>query len=598
MIQTTLLLDSSAAMGVACPELPPTKAIGLRPYLAHFATSYLATSPLALLSVVAMRDGTAATLCPFTSSEAAALEALETRFFMMPPSGMMSLENGLRLCGMNMRLTSSFSSSLPTPRGAASSSIAPAGGGSTIVKREGGNASGSSGRVLTAEEELRMDKGDIAFALQSAVAASVSVADTNGTGNEARGGAAGPSAAPTGASGGGGESVRSCTVAQRRIVVVTGAVSVLDPTNVYEAIKALASNGVSVDVISLMGAPFVLAELARRTGGAFYCPLSGGGEQLRQQLTLCARLARRRRGKKAHAVITNNGVGGSADLTSLSGVKREREGEEEVGVVSANAPTPLYPRFGGVRRVLSQDDEEEGGGFNNNGAAVTSVAIGFPVTALEVAAAAATTAPSSSAASSTSSLPNSQQVLLARLATGAPSQPLCSRCHNPVAVPSVCSVCGLLACALPQIHRAFAALDAQQGEEEEEDTAKKGDSEAAAGSGGQTSTDRDGDALAPAWVLGAANGLTGGGGVEGVVPNILPPSFLAVLLPRPADAPRVRCACCGFVLPTTVVGAKEDEREDVEFSACRCGGCGGVRCLSCDAFIRESLLVCPTCVGS
>ena len=596
MIQTTLLLDSSAAMGVACPELPPTKAIGLRPYLAHFATSYLATSPLALLSVVAMRDGTAATLCPFTSSEAAALEALETRFFMMPPSGMMSLENGLRLCGMNMRLTSSSSSSLPTPRDAASSSSAPAGGGSTIVKREGGTASGSSGRVLTAEEEQRMDKGDIAFALQSAVAASVSVADTSGTGNEARGGAAGPSAAPTGASGGGGESVRSCTVAQRRIVVVTGAVSVLDPTNVYEAIKALASNGVSVDVISLMGAPFVLAELARRTGGAFYCPLSGGGEQLRQQLTLCARLARRRRGKKAHAVITNDGVGGSADLTSLSGVKREREGEEEVGVVSANAPTPLYPRFGGVRRVLSQDDEEEGG-HNKNGTAVTSVAIGFPVTALEVAAAAATTAPSSSsAASSTSFLPNAQQVLLARLATGAPSQPLCSRCHNPVAVPSVCSVCGLLACALPQIHRAFAALDAQQGEEEE--TAER-DREAEAGSGGQTSTDRDGDALAPAWVLGAANGLAGGGDMEGVVPNILPPSFLVELLPKPADAPRVRCACCGFVLPTTVVGAKADEREaEVEFSACRCGGCGGVRCLSCDAFIRESLLVCPTCVGS
>lgn len=522
MIQSTLLLDSSASMGLPCSELPPTKAIGLRPHLAAFVTTYLSASPLALLSLVRMRDATATTIAHFTNNAEILLDALETKYFMMPPSGMMSLENGLRLTGYNMQLDSTA----PPPPPVVVSNTTTSRSGQyddapwpeVKVKAEGA----SSATKVPKEAEARMDRTDIECALRDAIREEEELErrvaiKSSGVKREREE----ASAATT-------EDKKTITtqssgaIAQRRIIVVTGAVSVLDPTNIYAVIDALAAQNVICDVISLAGAPHILVELCRRTKGTFLCPLSGGGEQLRRQLQSCAQLKSRHRKGLEHR--SNDRIQ-SADRNW---------------------------QFGGVFGVHSQSGSSSG-----------LVSIGFPVLLEEV-----------KQIDGTEQQPH-HETLNNDFMLGLPSQPLCPRCYSPIAIPSVCTTCGLLTCALPQIHKAFLTLDQSLGSDQSVSKARNGNQS---------------------------------------VPNILPPSQYVTLREHleaeSGGQPtllRTRCGCCGRVIsPPSAKAAKEQARnpserihsgDEILVAACQCTGCGGIRCLECDDYIKGELKLCPTCVG-
>jgi len=58
----------------------------------------------------------------------------------------------------------------------------------------------------------------------------------------------------------------------RRIVVVTGSVTFVDPRDVFAVIKAVARLRIRVDVVSLCGAPYILQHTASATGGPLHCP--------------------------------------------------------------------------------------------------------------------------------------------------------------------------------------------------------------------------------------------------------------------------------------------------------------------------------------
>eukprot|EP00758_Cryptobia_borreli_P002765 Tbor_TRINITY_DN3267_c0_g2::TRINITY_DN3267_c0_g2_i1::g.23729::m.23729/K03142/TFIIH2, GTF2H2, SSL1; transcription initiation factor TFIIH subunit 2 len=190
MIQTCLVIDGSATMGLPCHELPPTNTIGLRPFISEFVNMYLSKSPLALLSAVTMRDGDAHIVAPLTSSRDALMTQLETKYFLVPPSGMMSLENGLKVSLSTLGI------------------------------------------------------------------------DTNENIEQ--------------------ESDTEALTFQRRILVVTGSVSVIDPGDVASFVQTqcIDKHRVKIDIISLIGAPHILAHVSKQTGGTLSCPLSGGGEEL------------------------------------------------------------------------------------------------------------------------------------------------------------------------------------------------------------------------------------------------------------------------------------------------------------------------------
>lgn len=97
MRRAVLLLDGSEAMASSA-DYAPSRLYAMRGPVHSFVHGFLESNPLSLLGVVVMRDGVARKLCGLTNSCQRVLEVLEQRYFLYPPQGNLSLDNGLRAC--------------------------------------------------------------------------------------------------------------------------------------------------------------------------------------------------------------------------------------------------------------------------------------------------------------------------------------------------------------------------------------------------------------------------------------------------------------------------------------------------------------------
>ena len=478
-------------MGLPRSELPPTAHLGLRPYVSAFVTSYLHQSPLALLSVVVARDGIAHVASPLSTSEDSILGRIEARYFLVnPPTGMMSLENSLR--------------------------------------------------VALATLEVDVDK---------VLAAAAS----------------GDRAAPL---------PNRTNSYQRRIVVVTGSVSVLDPGDVMKIVRvACADQGIVVDVVSLSGAPYVLAAAASATHGQFHCPISGGGDDLLRIMEGLASLRSLDSGAVEGPTITGD------DEEALGALLGESAVKEEAALQASPSSTLLLI---GTKRERREDGE---GRESIDAVALANVvSMGLP---------------QSSLAHGKTPLPQSLGLITQPLNTTTAAHevdvgPLlpqlrCPRCAALVSLPSVCPVCCLIVSSLPLMHGTYVAMNSTRFVPPTATSGLASPPRISAAEG--SSADRYATMSEVISKLVVRCSLCGSQGIDNltlrdVVTDIRDLSSTHETI-RAAEAEASLRARCLAVALVDAVGLEQDWAH--------CSGCQGRRCESCETLVKKAIGMCPTC---
>eukprot|EP00796_Vickermania_ingenoplastis_P007997 gene7997-5557_t len=193
MLKTVLLLDGSEAMNSAA-DYQPSYLLAIRQPLLHFVKRCLASSTLASIGVVVMREGVARCELSCTNNAADVASVLEADYFLYGGSGCLSLENGLR---------ATMAELIDDPQ--------------KLLRR---NASGGAPPPASADPVVE--------------------------------------------------------AVDRQVILISAAVTVVDPSDVFSVIRFFSRAGIRTHVLSLLGPVHVFSELAHRTGGTFYCPRNYG----------------------------------------------------------------------------------------------------------------------------------------------------------------------------------------------------------------------------------------------------------------------------------------------------------------------------------
>ncbi|KPA79255.1 hypothetical protein ABB37_05732 [Leptomonas pyrrhocoris] len=206
----TVLLMDGSEAMNSSSDYLPSYLLAMRPPLLRLVEKYLDSTPLASLGIVVMRDGVSHRLLPCTTNRNEIVDVLERDVFLHGGSGSMSLENGLRM----------------------------------------------------AMSEL-VDMRKVA----ALVAAHSSTSKVNGSAGGAAAAAAASLAASTRATWKG-------SATQLNVLIVSAAVTLIDPTDVFNVVNTMAALSVRINVLSLVGAVHVFDVCALETGGRLYCPMN------------------------------------------------------------------------------------------------------------------------------------------------------------------------------------------------------------------------------------------------------------------------------------------------------------------------------------